>query len=327
KALMLYTVKRRTREGYALLEYALEVALENDIPSAALRAYYNLADLDCQSDQNEEGRGHTDAGLALARRVGNRFWEWNFLGQLYAYYILGEWDTMFALAAEQPTDKAAANRGAFLQYLGVLPRVHLLRGDLEEAKRTMTVFPDAASSDDIQERASYYATRAAILRAEGRAEEALSNAQKAVAIRLTLGMGADSIKEAFLEGIEAAFEMGDLTQVEVNLRILEDTPRGKRSRYLEAHAFRFRARLAAARGDDASVEPAFKTAVGMLVELAVPFWAAVARLEHAEWLAERGRTGEAQPLIAGASPVFERLRAAPFLERARAIESASVETS
>jgi hypothetical protein len=59
----------------------------------------------------------------------------------------------------------------------------------------------------------------------------------------------------------------------------------------------------------------------MLVELAVPFWAAVARLEHAEWLAERERSIEAKPLLDEARPVFERLRAARFLERARALET------
>ncbi len=144
KAVLLYSAKGRIREGYALLHYALEVALEADLPSAALRAYYNLADLDAQSDQYREVPQHMEAGLALARRVGNRFWEWNFLGQLFGYYALGEWDQLLAFAAQQPEDKAAQARGAFLQYLGVIPLVHVLRGDLVEARRVMAVFPARA---------------------------------------------------------------------------------------------------------------------------------------------------------------------------------------
>ena len=43
KAIILVSHGRQA-EGLALLRYALEVALEHDKPSAALRAYYNLAD-------------------------------------------------------------------------------------------------------------------------------------------------------------------------------------------------------------------------------------------------------------------------------------------
>src|SRR5439155_1611288 len=167
KAIVLYSSKGRIHEGYALLKYALELALENDLPSAAMRAFYNLADLDSQSDQYRESPEHVEAGLALARRAGSQFWEWNFLGQLFGYYALGEVDPL--------------------------------------------------------------------------------------------------------------------------LSTIEKTPRGNLPRYLEAHATRFRARFLAAKGDDAAVEQRFKSAAGMFTELAVPYWAAVVQLEHAEWLAERGR--------------------------------------
>jgi len=325
KAVLLYSSKGRIREGYALLSYALQVALDADVPSAAMRCYYNLADLDAQSDQYREAPGHVEAGLALARRVGNRFWEWSFLGQLYAYYALGEWDRMFELANEQPTDKATTARGAFLQYIGVLPRVHLLRGDIESAKEKFAVFPDAENSDDIQERASFHFARAMILRAEGDASQALSAAEKALTFATDLGWRTDTLKEALSEAVEAAFELGDLAKVESLLTSIDGLPLGKRPRYLEAHAMRFKARLAAARGDDGAVEQRFKSAVGMFVEIAVPFWAAVGRLEHAEWLAERGRMADAQPLIAEAMPVFERLRAVPFVARAQNATTVTIE--
>jgi class 3 adenylate cyclase/tetratricopeptide (TPR) repeat protein len=323
KAVILYSAKGRVREGEALLRYALEIALEADLPSAALRAYYNLADLMAQNDQFQECPKLVEAGLALARRVGNRFWEWALLGQLFGYYALGEWDRMIELATQQPVEMAPQARGAFLQYLGVLPHVAILRGDIAEARRLMAVFPDVEMSDDLQERAGY-ATGAAILaRAEGDPGRALAHAERTLGFRHELGIRTDPIKEAFPEAIEAAFELGDLGKVESLLALLP----AKMPRFLEAHATRVSARLAAARGEDSSVEPRFKNATGMFIEMAVPFWAAVTQLEHAEWLAERGRADDARPLIDAALPVFERLRTIPFLRRARNVVGETIEAS
>src|SRR5207247_4547862 len=53
KAMML-AARDRFREGMTLHRYALEVALEHDKPSAALRAYYNLADVLQRADRYEE---------------------------------------------------------------------------------------------------------------------------------------------------------------------------------------------------------------------------------------------------------------------------------
>jgi len=63
------------------------------------------------------------------------------------------------------------------------------------------------------------------------------------------------------------------------------------------------------------VERQFKAAVGLFREMAVPFWMAVALLEYAEWLTDRGREEAAAPLYAEAREVFERLEARPWLER------------
>jgi hypothetical protein len=167
--------------------------------------------------------------------------------------------------------------------------------------------------------------RAALLRFEGNPAEALAEAERTFEV-MGFGISNDPLKEAFLEAVEAAFELGDLAKVEELLKMLDDVPRGKRPRYLEAHVLRFKARLAAARGDDAIVESRFRTAAGMFVEMAVPFWAAVVQLEHAEWLAER-RADEATPLLAGSEPVFERLKARPYIERARALVAHPVEAS
>jgi hypothetical protein len=49
------------------------------------------------------------------------------------------------------------------------------------------------------------------------------------------------------------------------------------------------------------------------------FWLALTELEHAELLAQQGRGAEAEPLLAEAREIFERLEAKPWLERASAV--------
>ena len=64
----------------------------------------------------------------------------------------------------------------------------------------------------------------------------------------------------------------------------------------------------------------------MFRELAMPFPMAVALLEHGEWLAANGREDEAGPLLDEARAIFERLRAAPWLERVDKLVVGRVET-
>ena len=96
---------------------------------------------------------------------------------------------------------------------------------------------------------------------------------------------------------------------------VEQLPRGKRPQYLEAHARRFRARLAAAEGQPTEAEQRFKRAAAQFRELAAPFWLAVTLLEYGEWLAGEGRGAESRPLLDEARELFERLAATPWLER------------
>ncbi len=57
----------------------------------------------------------------------------------------------------------------------------------------------------------------------------------------------------------------------------------------------------------------------MCREYGLTFHLAATQLEHAEWLAARTRREEAMPLVDEARRTFERLRAAPWLERANAL--------
>jgi hypothetical protein len=85
--------------------------------------------------------------------------------------------------------------------------------------------------------------------------------------------------------------------------------------FLHAQIARFQSRLAATRGQHDRVEPSFKQAGALFREFGIPFWLALTQLEHGEWLARQDRADEGGPLLAEARDTFERLGAAPWLER------------
>ena len=112
KAIILCS-RARKREGIALLRHALEVALEYDKPSAALRAYFNPGRDALRHRSVREGARFVRDGLVLARRVGDRLWELFLLGCLYPLYALGEWDKVEADRASLPDEDWMQARLAF----------------------------------------------------------------------------------------------------------------------------------------------------------------------------------------------------------------------
>jgi tetratricopeptide (TPR) repeat protein len=116
---IIFASRGRKLEALALLPYALQIALDNDKPSAALRAYYNLADTLCHVDRYEEAANAVREGLALARRIGNRQQEWQFLGQVYPLFALGAWDELESMVAEIPEEHWSEVRPAWPAIAGV----------------------------------------------------------------------------------------------------------------------------------------------------------------------------------------------------------------
>ena len=302
----------RPLEGAALLRYALDVALEHDKPSAALRAYFNIADTLGQVDRYEDAAAAVREGLALARRVGNRYWEWLFLGQVYPLFALGEWDEGLAMISELPEDKWSEARQAFGAVLTVGVTMNCHRGRLTEAERIIKLCAVMESSADVQERGSYGLGKANVLLASGRPADALEAAESAFQIGEVMGLAQEYVKQAFTVAVEAALALGDLGRAEAILGVVEPLPLGRRPQFLRAQCSRFRARLAS---ETAEVERHYKGASGLFRELAVPFYLAVTQLEYAEWLVQEGQAGEAEAHLAEAREIFEQLGAAPWLER------------
>jgi hypothetical protein len=129
------------------------------------------------------------------------------------------------------------------------------------------------------------------------------------------GLTNNEMKRWLVWTIESALDAGDVTQAEALLETIQGAMPSEVTPYLRAHAARLAARVAAICGVADSVETGFVAARQGFQRLGAPFDLAVTLLEHAEWLLAQGRPGDAAPLLEEARPIFERLRATPWLER------------
>ncbi len=314
---IIFAGRGRRLEALALLPYALQVALDNDKPSAALRAHFNLADTLCHVDRYEEAANAVREGLALARRVGNRQQEWAFLGQVYPHFALGAWEELESMVAEIPEEHWSEVRPS---WPGILfgATVNAFRGRLDDAEALIRRCDEMESSADHQERAAFYLGRADLLLMAGDPAQALEAAELAFAEHESMGITQEYSKQSFVTAVEAALALGDLDKAKELLAVVEAIPAGSSPQFLQAQSSRFRARVAARQGDADEAERRFKRAAGLFRELALLFYLGVTQLEHGEWLAQQVRATEAEPLLAESREIFERLGAKPWLERMEA---------
>jgi class 3 adenylate cyclase/tetratricopeptide (TPR) repeat protein len=314
KGVLLFTRGHRT-EGHALMRNALEIALEHDKPSAALRAYYNLADLTGQTDRVEESAELARDGLELARRVGNRYWEWSFLGFAYPLFARGDWDQVIAREDDLPVEDWTRVRIAFATLLTALIPTRVHRGELDAAREFRGLFAELEASADLQEQSQVHFAEATLDLADGRFGDALQNALASLETKEANGIAYEAVKEAFVVAVEAALALDDVERAEELLSVVDELPAGHRPRFLQAHSLRLRGRMAARREDAEEAERNFASAVAVFRELGLPFYLAVSLLEQGEWLSTQNRTDEVVALVGEAREIFERLGAAPWLAR------------
>jgi class 3 adenylate cyclase/tetratricopeptide (TPR) repeat protein len=312
----------RKMEGLTLLRHALDVALDHDKPSAALRGYYNLSDSLCHVDRYEESDACVRDGLAFARRVGDRRYELQFLGQTYPLFALGKWDEIMEWATVlEDVEDWMNTRVTFSTIAGVNVMVNVHRGQIDEAERLSSMLGDTglASGADAQERSGLACGRARILLAQGDAEEALRLAETVLEAGEEMGFTQEYIKESFVVGLEAALELRDSAKAQELLALIDALPPGNLPQFLHAVSLRFRARLADMAGQADEAERLFKRTAALFREIAMVFYLAVAQLEYGEWLVRHGRPDEADALLAEARETFARLGAAPWVERVESV--------
>ncbi|HXH97418.1 MAG TPA: adenylate/guanylate cyclase domain-containing protein [Gaiellaceae bacterium] len=309
----------RLFESRVLLEGAIELALANNLHAAALRAYNNLAATMVYSDLSAEGYAVNQRALEHARRVGDRVWEARFVsGAGMWLFFLGRWDEALAWAAEGeqlPPDVVMGGVTFFSVY------IHCERGELAQAREQFSSSTAAHESEEAQDVAGHACTEARLLRAEGKLDEAQAAAERALSISRGLGVTAGLFKSSLREALETALEMGDTMRARELLGCLDPLKPGQRTPMLRAFQAEFEARLGAALGES-DADARFTSGEALYREHGWPFFEAALEVRHAEWLISQGRGDEAHALLAAARETFERLRAAPWLERVAAAEAA-----
>jgi len=304
----------RIEEAFALLQRAHVIARDNDLTRAYARSLFNLSYQLTTRDDFAAAREVDAEGLEFARRRGDRDYERAFLAHVLGdELVLGDWDAVVKFASELEMPEG---RGDAWTLLMGLPMVYVHRGEIEAARRRLDSAAPAATAEEAQNRVLYAMVEAAVLRAEGRPDEALAAvSQRALVERDWLNNRHPFYKFSLVEAIECAFDLDDLDRVVEFLGEWERMRPTERTPLLAGHRARFLARLALRRGEDDDVEARFAQAEASFRGLAMPFPLALAQLEHGEWLTAEGRAEHAAPILAEARETFERLQARPYLER------------
>ncbi|HEU5278417.1 MAG TPA: adenylate/guanylate cyclase domain-containing protein [Gaiellaceae bacterium] len=312
------TFRSRLEQAQALIKRALELALEHELPGAALRAFNNLGDILHRRDRCEEAAVQLEKGIALARRVGDRRWEQNLLGELsWSLAVTGRWPEALVLLNQVPEERLVELNPTFLL---ALPEPLVARGRLEDARHLLSLHARHEATADVQQRTGYRAAEAVVLAAEGKERQALASAEEVLAATFESRPADQAVKVAFPQALEAALALGERERAEQLLAPIEALPAGRLAPSLRAHAARFRARLAADDGKSRKAESGFAAAAGTFREYTMPFWLAVTLAEHGEWLIAEHRAADAEPLLAEARETFERLGASPWLARIEGAE-------
>jgi predicted ATPase/class 3 adenylate cyclase len=306
--------KGRYRESHLLMQYALEVALEHDLSAAALRAYNNLAGEAENLDRSREALQMMRAMSELAQRVGDReSMRRAEISSLRILVSLGEWDEALEGAdelARTEQDMAPATRAELYQQLFFIP---LQRGEVDVARQWVDAYSEFVDQGDVQDRAVQRYSDAYFLVAEGKPAEALAAAEEVLTSSLGIGHW------TWWAGIElvlyAAAALGDTAKIDETLALIESSPPGHLTPHVRALGARYGADRAANQGDAVTASASFQAAANLFRETEKPYDLAVVLLEHGEWLVDRGHSDEAEPLLAEAREIFDRLRATPWLER------------
>jgi len=316
----------RVEENTALIRHALEIAVDHDLSSAALRAYVNLAESLHRRDRYEESLEKYQEGIALARRVGNRFWEVPLVcDRMFPLFMAGRWHEALQSATEIP--EADLAKGYMLGLVLALPAIHVAQGNLPGAQHVLSVCARFEFSDDIQERAAYAVGRAVVLRAESRLDRALEAADEAILLGRRIGPDGHMFKLGLDLSLDIAFDTDALPKVQEILAVIEGLRPGEITPSLRGIEARARARLAVHGGERDLAESMFKSAAAMFRELGMPFWVATTLAEQAEWLRREGQAQQADQIGEEAAAIFERLEAKPWLRRLTGAAPPPVEVS
>jgi predicted ATPase/class 3 adenylate cyclase len=309
----------RTDEAFTVLRRSLDVALEEDLGAAAMRAYNNLRAALMTADRFVDALELCFESIELARRVGARSWELRAVAATaYLQAILGRWDdAMVSDALLDPSTERRIQENLAWHRLGVVP-VLLGRGEVGEARQRVEATPEKELAQQEERAAMYLFYLSQVLVAEEKPKDALQAAERVVEMRRELTLAHPAVKRALVLAIESALDSGDLAKAEELVSIVENALPGQVTPWLRAHAARLAARIEHMRGSGDDLGAAYQVAEEGFRQLDTNVDLAVTLLDHAEWLLATGAAEDAERHLAEAEAMFRDLGADPWVERTRA---------
>jgi class 3 adenylate cyclase/tetratricopeptide (TPR) repeat protein len=229
----------RMEEGRALLQGALNVALEHEQHEAALRAYFNLAYAMDLVDQS--GAGFDELGADLARRVGDRNWERAFMLHMAGTaFLCGDWDSSLALV-ERITEGAS---DTFSLSVLAIPgsMIQAMRGD-DEGAGELLARSGVREAADMQANAGLAAAESTREMAAGRWAEAAEAAARWQASEESMSLHHPAVRAACVNWAAASLRSGRPEAARDFLERISSLPPGLQTPYFRAQAHRFRALL------------------------------------------------------------------------------------
>jgi hypothetical protein len=243
------------------------------------------------------------AGERLASRVHRNLAE---LQLARALFSLGRWDEAVSTVEAAAPDTAPANRGMLI---GPPLLVAIHRGELDGARAILDEFDRVRGDSAVAFESDYRSLReVALAHLDGAHAEALSVIARAQSGDYAewpswLPLAVDLVSQ--LPGDDALREAADALAGDV-------VP--KTSPYVKAQSARVGALLAHRTGDSARAAEQWSAAIAVVGEAGMAFHEAALRLELFEHDAERARKAAD---LSAAVDTFTRLRATPWLQRAR----------
>ena len=314
----------RYREGITLLQGALELAIEHELHTTELRARANIAYL-AWSEDPQMLAFTAQAGLDLARRVGERAWALFMAHNLIdALEMLGELDR--ARAALDEVDLTGASPAIRIQLEMCRASLRQHREDPEAGRREVDeLAAEITSETDPQRRSDFLVRRSRAALHAGDFEAAYRLAEQAADTPFQIG------GEAWVAAGEAAIWLRDGPRIHRVLRTLIES--GRRGRVFEAWRAELQAAAHAVDGRVRDAGAAFEAAYRLWEQLGAKWMQAMNRahlallcpvLEGAEVAADRARS---LALSVGAPNLVVMLdRALGLVTAGRAVGSAEEST-
>lgn len=262
----------RYREGLALLQGALELAIEHDLPLAELRARSNIAYLAWSEDPQTLAVA-VQAGLDLANRIGERTWALFMAHNLVdALQLLGDLDRARAILDGAQIDQAPLATRIQMEMYRLSLRQH--REDPVAAYQEVERLAAEVTEDaDPQRRSDFLVRRSKAALLAGEFAAAYSLAEQAADNPFGVG------EEAWMAAGEAAIWLRDGDRIRRVLDSLQAAPRT--GRVIEAWRAELDAALRTVGEDPSEAAAAFSGAYQLWQQLGARWMQALNRAHFA----------------------------------------------